>query len=275
MKYVITKDQYEKLMRHVEPSDVAQKSICDSEKFCSAQGKITFGQLKALVESATSKRIYKHIGEGGFKATLRLIPWFLPQLSLAGFIASSARALNKILRPTITETTNYRTWWGKAVMKSFDLAEGELNLSDPFSRIFFISDGLMTMLDDRYKLKFAKYVSDIASLEPDDKEVPEFFVENELRRWLNEKFLLDPPLAPKTKIPKRKLKIAESVITEQFNPDRLYPKDYILRVLKTAPKEFKSIKKQLQDIPCSNDKGEETVCTKIPEFLHVYLTGRY
>jgi len=275
MKYVITKDQYEKLMRHVEPSDVAQKSICDSEKFCSAQGKITFGQLKALVESATSKRIYKHIGEGGFKATLRLIPWFLPQLSLAGFIASSARALNKILRPTITETTNYRTWWGKAVMKSFDLAEGELNLSDPFSRIFFISDGLMTMLDDRYKLKFAKYVADIASLEPDDKEVPEFFIENELRRWLNEKFLLDPPLAPKTKTHKRKLKIAESVITEQFNPDRLYPKDYILRVLKTAPKEFKSIKKQLQDIPCSNDKGEETVCTKIPEFLHVYLTGRY
>jgi ABC-type multidrug transport system fused ATPase/permease subunit len=201
-----------------------------------------FEELKALVESATSKRIYKHIGEGGFKATLRLIPWFLPQLSLAGFIASSARALNKILRPTITETTNYRTWWGKAVMKSFDLAEGELNLSDPFSRIFFISDGLMTMLDDRYKLKFAKYVADIASLEPDDKEVPEFFVENELRRWLNDKFLLDPPLAPKTKIHKRKLKIAESVITEQFNPDRLYPKDYILRVLKTAPKEFKSIK---------------------------------
>jgi len=275
MKYVITQDQYEKLMRHVEPSDIAQKNICDSEKFCSAQGKITFGQLKALVESATSKRMFKHIGEGGFKATLRLIPWFLPQLSIAGFIASSARALNKILRPTITETTNYRTWWGKAVMKSFDLAEGELNLSDPFSRIFFISDGLMTMLDDRYKLKFAKYVADIASLEPDDKEVPEFFVENELRRWLNEKFLLDPPLSPKTKIPKRTLKIAESVITEQFNPDRLYPKDYILRVLKTAPKEFKSIKKQLQDIPCSNDKGQETVCTKIPEFLHVYLTGRY
>jgi len=262
-------------MRHVEPSDIAKQNICNSEKFCSAQGKITFGQLKALVESATTKRMFKHIGEGGFKAALRLIPWFLPQLSLGGFIASSARALNKILRPTITETTNYRTWWGKAIMKSFDLAEGELNLSDPFSRIFFISDGLMTMLDDRYKLKFAKYVADIASLEPDDKEVPEFFVENELRRWLNEEFLLDPPLAPKTRIPKRKLKIEESVLNEQFDSDRLFPKDYILRVLKTAPRELKYIKKQLQDIPCSNDKGEQSVCTKIPEILHVYLTGRY
>jgi hypothetical protein len=274
MKYVITQPQYEKLMKHVEPSDVAVKNICDSQKFCSAQGKITFGQLRSLVESATSKRLFKNIGEGGFKAALRLIPWFLPQLSLAGFIGSSARALNKILRPTITETTNYRTWWGKVVMKSFDLVEGELNLSDPFSRIFFISDGLMTMLDDRYKLKFAKYVADVASLEPDDKEVPEFFVENELRKWLNEKFLLDPPLPPKTKIPKRKLKVSESVITEQFNPNQLYPKDYIVRVLKDGPRELRSILKQLQDIPCSNG-NTETVCTKIPEIVHVYLTGRY
>jgi hypothetical protein len=214
MKYVITQSQYEKLKKHVEPSDDAVKNICDSKKFCSTQGKITFGQLRELVESATSKRLFKNIGEGGFKAILRLIPWFLPQLSLAGFIGSAARALNKVLRPTITETTNYRTWWGKAVMKSFDLVEGDLHLTDPLSRIFFISDGLMTMLDDRYKIKFAKYISDIASLEPDDKEVPEFFVENELRRWLNEKFLLDPPLKPKTRIPKRTLKVSESELID-------------------------------------------------------------
>lgn len=207
MKYILTKDQLEILKRHIEPSDVAVKNICNSEKFCSAQGKITFGQLKALVESATKKRIFKHIGEGGFKATLRILPWFLPQVAIAGVIGSASRALNKIFRPTITETTKYRTWWGKAVMKAFDLVEGDLHLSDPLSRIFFISDGLMTMIDDRYKLKFAQYIANIASLQPDDKEVPEFFVENELRRWLNEKFLLNPPLDPKTKFKPMKLKI--------------------------------------------------------------------
>lgn len=275
MKYVITQSQYERLKRHVEPSDIAIKNICDSQKFCSAQGKITFGQLRALVESATKKRLFKNVGEGGFKATLRLVPWFLPQLSLAGFVGSSIRALNKILRPTITETTNYRTWWGKAVMKAFDLVEGDLHLTDPFSRIFFISDGLMTMLDDRYKVKFAKYVADVASLEPDDKEVPEYFVENELRKWLNEKFLLNPPLPPKTKIPKRKLKVSESVISEQFNPDKLYSKEHIVRVLKNGPRELRPILKKLQDIPCVNGNGEQTVCTKIPEIVHVYLTGRY
>jgi len=181
----------------INPSESAVKNICDAEKFCSAQGKITFGQLKALVESASKKRLYKHIGEGGYKATLRLLPWFLPQLSIAGFTGSIIRAANKILRPTLEETTNYKTWWGKAVMKSFDLAEGELGLSDPLTKIFFISDGLLTLMDDKFKIKFARYIADLASEMPDDQEVPEYFVENELRHWINEKFLLDPPLLPK------------------------------------------------------------------------------
>jgi hypothetical protein len=149
----------------IKPSESAVKNICDAEKFCSAQGKITFGQLRALVETATTKRLYKHIGEGGYKAILRLLPWFLPQLSIAGFTGSIIRAANNILRPTLEETTNY---------------------------------GLLTLMDDRFKVKFARYISELASEMPDDQEVPEYFVENELRHWLNEKFLLDPPLPPKT-----------------------------------------------------------------------------
>ena len=181
----------------ITPSELAIKNICDAEKFCSAQGKITFGQLRALVESGSKKRLYKNIGEGGYKATLRLLPWFIPQLVLAGFTGSIIRAVNKILRPTLEETTNYKTWWGKVVMKSFDLVEGELNMTDPLTTIFFISDGLLTLIDDKVKVKFARYIADLAYEIPDDQEVPEFFVENELRHWLNEKFLLDPPLPPK------------------------------------------------------------------------------
>jgi hypothetical protein len=190
-----------KLNEDITPSHTAVKNICDSEKFCSAQGKITFGQLRALVDSATNKRLYKHIGEGGFKATLRLLPWFIPQLAVAGFVASSIRAVNKILKPALTETESYKTWWGKAVLKAFDLTEGELNLNDPLFEIFFISDGLMTMMDDKYKVKFARHIAELASSMQDDQEVPEFFVENELRNWINDKFLLDPPLQPKTITP--------------------------------------------------------------------------
>jgi hypothetical protein len=134
------------------------------------------------------------MGEGGFKATIRLLPWFLPQLAFAGFTGSVIRAINKILKPTLSETRNYKTWWGKVVMKMFDFTEGELNLNDPLTKVFFISDGLMGLMDEKYKIKFARHISELATEMPDNQEVPEFFVENELRFWINSKFLLDPPL---------------------------------------------------------------------------------
>lgn len=198
MKLIITESQYYSLIENIEPSKTAVSNICTVEKFCKAQGKITFGQLRALVDSASKLRLYKHVGEGGFKALMRIFPWFIPQVAIAGFVASSIRAVNKLMRPTLTETESYKTWWGKSILKSFNFAEGELNLEDPFSRIFFISDGLMTMMDDKYKVKFAKYISELADSKPNDEEVPEFFVENELRHWVNDKFLLDPPLPPKS-----------------------------------------------------------------------------
>ena len=203
MKIIITEEQNQMLnliveIENIKPSKSAVKNICDSEKFCNAQGEITFGQLRALVESTTRKRLFQHVGEGGFKATIRMLPWFIPQLIIAGAIGSAARAINKIIRPTLEETTNYKTWWGKAVMKSFDLVEGDLGITDPLSKIFFISDGLMTMMDNKYKVKFARYIANLASDQPDDEVVPEYFVENELRKWVNDKFLLDPPLPPKS-----------------------------------------------------------------------------
>jgi len=182
----------------IEPSSRVVKSICDSEKFCKAQGPITFGQLKGIINAAIGERIGKHIGEGAFKALLRLIPWFLPQIAVAGFGASILRAMNKIIRPSLTETQNYKTLWGKTILRLMDSAEGDLPLSDPFSRIFFISDGLMNMMNEENKIKFARYISELAEKMPDNQPVPDMFVENELRNWINQRFLLDPPLQQKT-----------------------------------------------------------------------------
>jgi hypothetical protein len=210
------------LKEDIEPSSKTIKNICDAKKFCKAQGKITFGQLRELVENAKNNRLFLHIGEGGYKATLRLLPWFFPQLAIAGFTGSLIRAFNKVFRPTLEETTGYKTWWGKTIMKIFNLVEGELGTTDPLSKIFFISDGLMTMLDDKLKVKFARYISEIASEKPDDEEVPEFFVENELRHWLNEKFLLDPPLSPKNPTIEDRETLDESYIRlSEDNTDNL------------------------------------------------------
>jgi hypothetical protein len=67
----------------------------------------------------------------------------------------------------------------------------------------------------------------------------------------------------------------EESITEQFNREQLYRREDVVKMLKGAPAELKRMVKKLPNIPCENDKGEKTICTKIPETIHVYLTGRY
>ena len=184
-------------MADINVSDVAVKSICDSEKFCKAQGPITFGQLRSIVDAAMSKRLFKNVGEGSVKAFLRLLPWFIPQVAIGEFIASAMRSANKVLGPLLKQTSSYKSWWAKSILRVLELAEGNINPTDPFSKIFFVSDGLMSLMNSKSKLKFAYYISELASEKPDDEPVPEYFVENELRNWINQRFLLDPPLKSK------------------------------------------------------------------------------
>ena len=187
---------------YVAPSKEVTDNICEVEGFCNEQGPITFGQLKALVEEATRKRIGADIGRGIFKSVWRIVPFFIPQVLLAAVGVTVTRAFNKIITPALKDTRGYKSWWGKAVLKAMDVAEGDYIPDvalgdDPLSKIFFISDGLMSMLKDKYKLKFARYVAEYAAGRPADEPVPEWFVENLLRDYLNQKFLLNPPLPTK------------------------------------------------------------------------------
>ena len=235
----------EELGGDVNVSTKVVKSICDSKKFCSAQGPITFGQLKSIVDSAKNKRLAKHIGEGGFKAFIRLMPWFIPQIAVAGMFTSAMRAVNKLLGPTLKETPSYKSWWAKAIMKMFSFAEGDINPSDPFSKIFFISDGLMNLMNGENKLKFAYHISEIASTQPDDEAVPEFFVENELRNWINQRFLLDPPLQPKKLDSFDDVKIPLP-ITKKDEEDLVDDTKLIESVLRSYTKEKTVISEELQ-----------------------------
>lgn len=252
MKYIIKESQYKLIMEDgldIEPSKTAVKNICDSKKFCSAQGKITFGQLKELVKTASKTRLYKNVGEGGFKATIRLIPFFLPQLMIPGIVAGAARAINKIIKPSLTETENYNTFWGKAILRAFNVVEGDIKLVDPLSKIFFISDGLMTIMDEKYKLKFARYIADLAESKRDNEEVPEFFVENELRAWINDKFLLDPPLPPKMSPDQDDTEELDDNNQEPLTEQRLSKKELFQGLI---DEKFKYIKKHCGEYNADN-----------------------
>jgi acid phosphatase (class A) len=187
----------------VAPSSKVADNICKVKGFCQVQGPITFGQLRELVETATNKRIITDLSRGAFKTLWRIIPFFLPQILLASVGVTVTRAINKVITPALKDTKGYKSWWGKVVLKAMDIAEGDYIPDvalgdDPLSKIFFISDGLLQMVRDKYKLKFARYVAEVAANEPDNKPVPEWFVENLLRDYLNQKFLLNPPLPIKT-----------------------------------------------------------------------------
>ena len=212
---------------YVAPSKEVTNNICDVEGFCDKQGPITFGQLKALVEEATKKRIGADIGRGIFKSVWRIAPFFLPQILLAAVGVTVTRAFNKIITPALTDTQGYKSWWGKAVLKAMDVAEGDYIPDvalgdDPLSKVFFISDGLMSMIKDKYKLKFARYVANYAATRPDDEPVPEWFVENLLRDYLNQKFLLNPPLPVKLDIEKgNKVEVEENQLDlDDKHPNR-------------------------------------------------------
>jgi len=181
----------------VSPSSIVINNVCEREKFCNAQGKITFGQLAGLIKSAKSKKIRNEVGEGVYKSLIRLLPWFIPQIAIASFFGSGLRAVNKIIKPALETTTGYKSWWGKTIMNLLNYAEGELPIDDPLSKIFFISDGLLELMGEKHKVKFARYIAELASSKNDNEVVPEYFVENELRNWINQKFLIDPPLKPK------------------------------------------------------------------------------
>lgn len=193
--YIVKKNLKEKLNEvEIKPSKLALNNVCSAKKICDKQGKITFGQLREIVEKGKFKRLSVQMGEGAYKSMLRLLPWFIPQLVLLGFSGTWIRVFNKLFRPTIMETESYKKWWGKIVLRIFKLVEGELNSPDPLSKIFFVSDGLMNMLNERTKVKFSHYISEVATEKDDNEVVPDYFVENELRYWLNKKYFLDPPI---------------------------------------------------------------------------------
>lgn len=69
--------------------------------------------------------------------------------------------------------------------------------------------------------------------------------------------------------------LIENVLKEQHEPDKLYSREYIVNVLRKGPRELKRYIKELPYIQCYDGQGNEHTCTKIPEVIWVYLTGRY
>jgi len=67
----------------------------------------------------------------------------------------------------------------------------------------------------------------------------------------------------------------KNLLSEYYDEDKLYSRDYVVDKLKKGPKELRKYINNLPSIPCSDSNGNERTCTKIPEVIYVFLSGNY
>jgi len=167
-------------------------------------GTFTFGILNSLFLDAIESKRKTDLRSGVIKAAHRLIPMalapFFPILAILGYILGTSRAFNKVITPILADPgNNYPEFLNKLISSTMKIAEGELiPLKDRFSRAFVVSDGIVELVKPEIIQLFCTYLSDKMSKMDEDIEVPEHYIENELKKYLNRKFEINP------KIPLRK-----------------------------------------------------------------------
>ncbi len=160
--------------------------------------KFTFGMLRALFEDALDAKRKTELRVGGFKMVHRLVPIlmapFFPILAVVGYILGTSRAFNKIIAPILSDPGNdYPAFLKKIIDATMKVAEGDLTApKDRFTRAFVVSDRLVEAIKPEVLQKFSMYISDKMSKMDQDSEVPDHYIENELKTYLNNTFDINP-----------------------------------------------------------------------------------
>jgi len=85
------------------------------------------------------------------------------------------------------------------------MTEGEIQrlmVDDWFYKSFAVQKGLKDMIKKEHFIDFSFYIVKKIQYQNDDTIVPDYYIENEFRRWLNRQFRTNPPLPLKKKVVK-------------------------------------------------------------------------
>lgn len=168
--------------------------------YLKSQGKeIKFGMLRSLFLDAQTAKKRTDLKVGIVKALHRVIPMalapFYPIAAVLGIILGSTRAFNKILAPILQDSSStYEGFLRQLIDGSMKVAEGEIPVKDRFTRAFVVSDKLVAAIRPEVLQKFSNYLSTKMSQENPDTIVPDHYVENELKQFLNQNFDVNPPI---------------------------------------------------------------------------------
>lgn len=160
---------------------------------------IKFGMLLALFKDAQVAKKKTDLKVGVVKAVHRILPMalapFFPIAAILGMILGSTRAFNKILAPILQDSSDtYDGFLKQIIDGSMKVAEGEIPVKDRFTRAFVVSDRLVAAIRPEVLKNFSEDLSKRMSLEDPDKIVPDNYIENELKSFLNKNFDVNPPI---------------------------------------------------------------------------------
>jgi hypothetical protein len=170
-------------------------------KYLSDKGKkFTFGILYAIFLDAQNAKKKSDLRVGLVKAVHRIAPMalapFFPILAILGYILGTSRAFNKVIAPILADPgSDYPDFLNKLVTSTMKIAEGEIiPTKDRFTRVFVVSDNIVNAIKEEVLRDFAIYLSEKMSRKDPDEEVPDFYIENQLKRYLNRRFDIEPEI---------------------------------------------------------------------------------
>ncbi len=163
--------------------------------------KFTFGILKAIFKDAIVAKRKTEIKRGIFNILPTLIPValapFFPILAIVGTIFGASRMFHRVFNPIfdyISPSSKYSNFLKRMIDAYMKIPEGEVPLKDRFTRAFVVSDRLIDAIKPEVLDKFSTSLSEKMEVMDDSIEVPDHYIENELKMFLNNKFNVDPEI---------------------------------------------------------------------------------
>jgi hypothetical protein len=161
----------------------------------------TFGILRAIFKDAVDAKKKTTLKKNIFSILPIAIPLslapFFPVLAVVGTIFGSSRLVHRVfdtLFEYLEPQSKYTDFLKKTIDTYMMLPEGEVPLKDRFSRAFVVSDRLIEALKPEVVNSFTSFISDKMEKEDDGKLVPDHYIENELKTYLNDNFDISPEI---------------------------------------------------------------------------------
>lgn len=166
--------------------------------------RFTFGMLNAIFKDAIRARKITNIKKGVHNILpstipLLLIPYF-PILAVIGSIFGASRTFHKVFDPIfdyLNPQSKYADFLKKMIDAYMKIPEGEIPVKDRFTRAFVVSDRFVEAIKPEVLAEFSDYLSNKMQSMPEDQEVPNHYIENELKEYINKNYDVDPKIPMK------------------------------------------------------------------------------